>query len=93
MNVEKYFGLNDRDFWFEFEDGVEVYPQTNDCTMSVYLKDKYLGSIIAADRDDFDGLLDDLENGSNPVVDGWEDGIGNSCSYDGWGDATEEEEE
>lgn len=28
--------------------------------------------------------IEDLRNGSNPILDAWEDGMGNSCTPDGW---------
>lgn len=32
-----------------------------------------------------DELADELDNGANPIEDGWEDGIGNTLDIDGWG--------
>lgn len=31
------------------------------------------------------GLIEDLDNGADPIEDGWEDGLGNTISLDGWG--------
>jgi hypothetical protein len=31
-------------------------------------------------------LIADLDNGACPVADSWEDGNGNTCSVNGWGD-------
>lgn len=28
-----------------------------------------------------------LNAGHGPISDGWEDGLGNACTMDGWGDA------
>lgn len=33
----------------------------------------------------YDELVQDLENGANPIEDGWEDGVGNTISINGWG--------
>jgi len=30
-------------------------------------------------------LTDELDNGADPIAEGWEDGIGNIISLDGWG--------
>lgn len=30
-------------------------------------------------------LIDDLNNGADPIEDGWEDGVGNTIDMDGWG--------
>lgn len=30
-------------------------------------------------------LIEDLDNGADPIADGWEDGVGNTISIDGWG--------
>lgn len=29
-------------------------------------------------------LIEDLNNGANPIAEGWEDGIGNTITIDGW---------
>lgn len=47
---------------------------------------KYLGMVSPACLEDMDVLVLDLDNGSCPVGDGWEDGAGNTCCIEGWGD-------
>nr|DAV84504.1 MAG TPA: hypothetical protein [Caudoviricetes sp.] len=37
--------------------------------------------IISVNEGDWELIL----NGADPIKDGWEDGLGNSLSYDGWG--------
>ena len=37
--------------------------------------------IISVNEGDWQLIL----NGADPIKDGWEDGLGNSLSYDGWG--------
>ena len=37
--------------------------------------------IITVNEGDWELIL----NGADPIKDGWEDGLGNSLSYDGWG--------
>jgi len=31
-------------------------------------------------------LTKELDNGADPIAEGWEDGIGNTISLDGWGE-------
>lgn len=31
-------------------------------------------------------LIDELDNGADPIADGWEDGVGNIIGMDGWGE-------
>lgn len=40
----------------------------------------YVGNIHEND------LIEDLNNGADPIADGWEDGVGNTINIDGWGD-------
>lgn len=35
-------------------------------------------------HDHRDQLIDDLNNGANPIADGWEDGSGNTIDIEGW---------
>lgn len=51
----------------------------------VYAGVRLLGSIYPSTIDDADECFEKLDNGEDPVADGWEDGLGNSCSEDGWG--------
>lgn len=46
---------------------------------------KILGFIAAADADDMQRIEKDLNDGSDPIAEGWEDGAGNTISLDGWG--------
>jgi hypothetical protein len=45
----------------------------------------YLGSITPATIEDMNYVIADLDKGGCPVRDGWEDGMGNTCSLEGWG--------
>lgn len=36
-------------------------------------------------HDHRDQLIDDLNNGADPIADGWEDGLGNTIDIEGWG--------
>lgn len=51
----------------------------------VYKGDDLLGKITPATIEDLDRCRSDLDNGFCPICDGWEDGNGNLCVMDGWG--------
>lgn len=56
----------------------------------VYNKEgKLLGGIYPDDIDAMQSLIDDLNGGSCPIADHWEDGMGNTCNLDGWGENAE----
>lgn len=46
------------------------------------------GDVIGyvATHDHHEELINDLDNGANPIEDGWEDGIGNTININGWGE-------
>ncbi len=58
-------------------DGLEVFQNINDHY-------KYLGSIYP--EYDMEDCISALFRDENPIEAGWEDGNGNSLSYEGWGD-------
>lgn len=45
-----------------------------------------LGTINPTTIEDMKSLIADLDNGACPVADGFEDGNGNTCNENGWGD-------
>lgn len=52
----------------------------------VYNKDgELLGGIYPNDIDAMESIIADLDDGSCPIAEGWEDGNGNTCTLDGWG--------
>lgn len=57
------------------------------CRFNVYLNGDavYLGSVYPADLVDQEILVKDLNDGSCPLADHWEDGAGNTCGPNGWG--------
>lgn len=65
-----YFGKNCEALYYEMDGIIEIYKGG-----------KYLGDIVCQPEDW--GLI---LNGVNPIEDGWEDGCGNTLSYDGWGE-------
>lgn len=63
---------------WEFE-GYTVHEET-DLLRFEDEKGEVLGYVMK-DND----VVADLNNGADPIADGWEDGIGNTISIDGWG--------
>jgi hypothetical protein len=51
----------------------------------VYVGDRFLGTVYPATIEDMARCIKALDDGEDPVSDGWEDGCGNVCSLDGWG--------
>lgn len=45
-----------------------------------------LGTITPASIEDMNDLIADLDDGACPVADNWEDGNGNTCNINGWGE-------
>lgn len=43
-----------------------------------------LGTITPPTIEDMSDLIDDLNNGACPIINGWEDGNGNVCTLEGW---------
>ena len=74
---------------WEFENGIRVEEAEFDYDLhilKVYHNDDYLGSITPDCIETMERCFEDLDNGSNPVEDEWMDGMGNTCTIDGWGD-------
>lgn len=72
---------------WKFENGIEVIEKEFDYDLhcfKVYNGEKYLGTVYPADIEDMEGCIERLDDGYNPVNDGWEDGMGNRCSIEGW---------
>ena len=70
-----------------FENGITVLECEFDHDLhilKVYHEDKYLGGIYPADIDDMNKLFDELDGGSNPIDDRWENGAGETCTIEGW---------
>ena len=79
-----------------FENGIRVSEEDFDYSLhcfQVWNGDKYLGSVYPSTIEDMHELIKQLDDGSEPTTDSWEDGCGNTCSIDGWGDGLEEEEQ
>lgn len=73
---------------WKFENGIEVYEAEHDYDLhclEVYNRDDYLGTIYPNTIEDMEDCVKDLDDGSDPITDGWEDGMGHCCTLDGWG--------
>lgn len=78
--------------WY-FKNGVKVCEADFDYSLhcfKVYHEDKYLGTVYPADLEDMEACLAGLDAGNDPISGGWEDGRGNTCHFDGWGDGKDE---
>lgn len=63
----------------EFDHDLHIFKVTN--------KDgEMLGTIVPPDVEDMNLIIRELANGGCPVADKWEDGMGNSCTMNGWGE-------
>ena len=80
---------------WKFENGITVYSKEwsyCDYAFDVYNADgKFLGGIYPDNDEDSEECIKELDDGSEPITDSWEDGCGNSCSLDGWGDGLKED--
>lgn len=46
--------------------------------------DELLGTVLPDTIEDMNQCIADLNEGSCPVADEWEDGTGNTCTIEGW---------
>lgn len=58
-----------------------TWVRTNDDVITAYKDNKILGLLSQNDGTEWKKILE----GIDPIEEGWEDGIGNILSYDGWG--------
>jgi len=52
------------------------------------LNGEYLGNITPGDIENYKECMTKLDAGDCPICDQWDDGLGNTCSLNGWGKAT-----
>lgn len=74
---------------WDFENGITVEECAYDYDLhcfKVYDNGKHLGSIYPATIEDMESCIEDLDAGYDPITSGWEDGMGNVCNIDGWGE-------
>lgn len=67
---------------WEFKNYV-VYKET-DLLRFETLEGDILGYVMFDDGGE--ELIKELNNGADPIAEGWEDGLGNTISLEGWGD-------
>lgn len=78
-----------------FDNGIEVLESEFDYSLhcfKVYNRDDYLGTIYPDTIEDMENCIKDLDDGSDPITDMWEDGMGNFCTLDGWGESCREDQ-
>lgn len=49
-----------------------------------YKGDVYLGGIYPSSIKEMNDMIEALNRGENPITEGWEDGLGNICTLEGW---------
>ncbi|HBR30468.1 MAG TPA: hypothetical protein DD733_00135 [Clostridiales bacterium] len=67
---------------------VQQYDGSIDDFIRFFVKNKdgdIMGNLYRPDINDTVRIMELLDNGACPVCDGWEDGLGNTCSPQGWG--------
>ena len=87
MDVKKGETLSGNKDW-TFSDGIYVREAEFDGNLrifEVFNGDDYLGDVTPPDVENMELLEKELDNGANPISGDWEDGMGNSCTLDGWG--------
>ena len=74
---------------WKFENGIEVYENDFDYDLhclKVYSGEEYLGTIFPASIEDMEDCFNELDKGNDPITCKWEDGCGNVCTLNGWGE-------
>ena len=73
---------------WKFENGIEVYEGEYDYDVHCFkvYKGNYLGTVYPETVEDMNACIERLDAGFDPISDGWEDGLGNACTLNGWGE-------
>lgn len=74
---------------WKFENGIEVYETDHDYDLhcfKVYNEEEYLGTVYPSSIEDMEECINALDDGDDPISCAWEDGCGNGCTLDGWGE-------
>lgn len=74
---------------WNFSNGITVEEIEHDYSLhafEVYHNGKHLGNIYPDTIEDMENCITELDAGHDPISGGWEDGLGNSCSMNGWGE-------
>lgn len=70
---------------WRFTSGITVIEDRTDGTLEVRNECRTLGYIVPGDSDGMTECERRLDAGEDPISGGWEDGIGNRTSINGWG--------
>lgn len=74
---------------WNFENGIIVYEEDYDHDLhcfKVYNRENYLGTVYPDSIEDMEYGISALDNGEDPISADWEDGLGNPCTLEGWGE-------
>lgn len=72
---------------WNFENGIRVVEEDCDDELhcfKAYNNNEYLGTIFPDTLEDMKDCIKCLNRGEDPISGDWEDGLGNSCTLDGW---------
>lgn len=78
---------------WSFDNGISVEEEDYNFSLhcfDVYQDDVYLGTVYPDNIKDMCQCIDELNNGSDPITGGWDDGCGNGCTLRGWNSDGEE---
>ena len=74
---------------WNFDNGIVVKETKFDSDLHcfrVFNGEEYLGTVYPDDCDAMRRCIADLDAGEDPIDYHWNDGLGNSCTLDGWGE-------
>lgn len=72
---------------WEFKNSIKVFEEDYNYDLhclKVYKGESYLGTVYPGTIEDMHECMKCLDNGDDPITDGWEDGCGNPCTLEGW---------
>lgn len=72
-----------------FDNGIKVVEAEFDYDLhclEVYNSNEYLGTVYPDSIESMESCFRDLDAGKDPISGRWEDGRGNICTLDGWGE-------
>lgn len=74
---------------WSFSNGITVEEENYNYDLhcfSVFCNGEKLGVVYPDDIPAMDSCINSLDSGNDPITGSWEDGMGNSCTLDGWGE-------
>lgn len=72
---------------WSFENGIGVVEEGFDYDLhcfKVYSDETLLGTVYPDSVESMNSMVNELDNGTDPISGMWEDGNGNTCTLDGW---------